>query len=71
MTPDEADAALTEWVKSLPHWQPRRTYLLEHVDGEWVFRRHGIELMVEEVFEEVFGADPEAHDDRRYGFKLP
>ena len=46
--PDEADAALTAWVKSLPHYPGRRTDLLEHIDGEWVLRRHEIELLVEE-----------------------
>jgi hypothetical protein len=58
-TPDEADAALTAWVKSLPHYPGRRTYLLEHIDGEWVLRRHEIELLVEEAIEEAFGLDPE------------
>jgi hypothetical protein len=70
LTPDEADAALTAWVKTLPHYPGRRTYLLEHIDGEWIFRRHEIELMVEEAIEEAFGLDPEPDDDRRYGFKL-
>ncbi len=53
-----------------PHRPGRRTYVLEQIDGDWVFRRLEMELMVEEAFEEAFEADPEAHDDRRYGFKL-
>ncbi len=69
-TPGEAVAKLGAWIKTLPHRPGRRTYVLEQIDGDWVFRRLEMELMVEEAFEEAFEADPEAHDDRRYGFKL-
>ena len=58
------------WIKTLPHRPGRRTYVLECIDGEWVFRRRENELIVEKAFEEVFRPDPEANDDRRHGFKL-
>jgi len=30
-----------------------------------------IERMFDDAMEEAFGRDPDDHDDRRYGFKLP
>ena len=66
MTADEADAALFELLASLPTPPRFRSYVLEHIDGEWVFRRREIELAIEEVL----GPDAEGDDDRRYGFKL-
>lgn len=68
---DDADAALRTWITRLPKSHGCRTYVLEHIDGEWVFRRDEVELIFDKVFEELFGPDPEAHDDRRTGFKLP
>jgi hypothetical protein len=47
-----------------------RKYLLEHTDGEWVFRRDELDLMVEIAIERAFGRSPEPDDDRRYGFNL-
>jgi hypothetical protein len=54
----------------LPKIPRRRTYTLEHIDGEWVFRRLKLELMFEQAMEETFGPDPALHDERRAGFKL-
>jgi hypothetical protein len=69
---DDADAAaLLALISSLPKIPRRRTYALEHIDGEWVFRRLELELVFDEVMEEIFGPDPALHDDRRSGFKLP
>jgi hypothetical protein len=66
----EAVAKLGAWIKTLPYRPGRRSYVLEHRDNEWVSCRREIELIVEQAFEEVFGPDPEADDDRRHGFKL-
>jgi hypothetical protein len=63
---DAADRALVALISSMPKIPGRRTYVLKPIDGEWVFRRDEVELMVEEAFEEVGGPDPEADDDRRY-----
>ncbi len=52
---DAADRALLELLSTLPKIPGRRTYVLEHIDGEWVFRRHEIELVFDDAMEEAFG----------------
>jgi hypothetical protein len=70
---DDADAALFALLSSLRGTPPRplRTYTGEFVNGEWVFRRCEMDLMFEEIMEKALGLEPDADDDRRYGFKLP
>jgi hypothetical protein len=67
---DDAQALL-DIIRSSPKIPPRRTYTLEHIDGEWVFRRNESELDVDAALEAAFGLEPDPDDDRRYGFKLP
>jgi len=67
----DAAQALLAIIRSSPKIPPRRTYTLEHVDGEWVFRRNESELAVDAALEAAFGLEPDPDDDRRYGFKLP
>ena len=67
---DDPFTALGRIVSAAKRWPRRRTYVLEQIDGEWVFRREEVELIVENIFEEIFGRDPDPDDDRRYGFKL-
>ena len=67
---DAVEAFLAE-IRSLPKNPPRRTYTLEHIDGEWAFRRNEAELAVDAALEAAFGLEPDPDDDRRYGFKLP
>jgi hypothetical protein len=58
---------LLDLVRSLPKIPDRRTYTLEYINGDWVFRRRETELAFDLAMEEVFGVQPDPDDDRRFG----
>jgi hypothetical protein len=66
---DDAAAALLALFSKEPP-RAHRKYVLEHIDGEWVFRQDEISRAFEEAMERAFGPDPEKADWPR-AFKLP
>jgi hypothetical protein len=68
---DDPFAALAALFSNGPRVPHRRRYVLEHIDGEWVFVREKCDLMFDEIIDGLFGPDPEVDPDRKYVLKLP